>query len=166
MESAKIRSRIKCFEEGEKSSAYFFNTEKKNASDKIWTKIKCQDGSYSSNINVILKEQKLFYNALFTSEGTDETEAQSLLNNVDKVLNEEEKQECDAEITEQEIFDTIKLLKNNKSPGDDGIVSEFYKEYWYLIREKFTEVLRYIFISNTLSKSQYNAVLTLLYKKR
>ena len=34
-----------------------------------------------------------------------------------------------------------------------------------MIREKFTEVLRYIFNSNTLSKSQYNAVLTLLYKK-
>ena len=32
LESAKIKSRIKCFEEGEKSSAYFFNTEKKNTS--------------------------------------------------------------------------------------------------------------------------------------
>ena len=73
---------------------------------------------------------------------------------------------CEGEITEQEIFDTIKLLKTNKSPGDDGIVSEFYKEYWYLIHEQFTQVLKYIFNTNTLSKSQYNAVLTLLYKKR
>ena len=72
---------------------------------------------------------------------------------------------CDAEITEQEIYNTIKLLKTNKSPGDDGIVSEFYKEYWYLIKGTFTEVLRYIFNTNVLSKSQYNAILTLLYKK-
>ena len=160
-----VKIRIKCFEEGEKSSKYFFNTEKKNASDKIWTKIKCRDGSYSSNILNILTEQKHFYESLFTSEGTDEQEAQSLLNNVDKALNEDEKTMCDGEITEQEILDTIKLLKTNKSPGDDGIVSEFYKEYWYLIHEQFTQVLKYIFNANTLSKSQYNAVLTLLYKK-
>ena len=165
LEAAKVRSRIKCYEEGEKSSKYFFNTEKKNASDKIWTKIKCRDGSYSANIYEILNEQKHFYKSLFTSEDTDEREAHALLNNVDQALNEDEKLMCDSEITEQEIFDIIKLLKTNKSPGDDGIVSEFYKEYWYLISEKFTEVLRYIFNANTLSKSQYNAVLTLLYKK-
>ena len=57
------------------------------------------------------------------------------------------------------------MLKINKSPGDDGIVSEFYKEYWYLIRKEFTRVLTYIFDANTLSPSQYNAILTLLYKK-
>ena len=102
-----------------------FNTEKKNASDKIWTKIKCQDGSYSSNINVILNEQKQCYETLFTSEGSNETEADALLDNVDKVLNEDEKLLCDAEITEKEIYDTIKLLKIDKSPGDYGIVSEF-----------------------------------------
>ena len=92
-----------------------------------------------------MTEQKHFYKSLFTSEGTDEQEAQSLLNNVDKALNEDEKTMCDGEITEQEILDTIKLLKTNKSPGDDGIVSEFYKEYWYLIHEQFTQVLKYIF---------------------
>ena len=107
----------------------------------------------------------MFYETLFTSEGSTEPEAYTLLDKVDKVLNEEEKVICDAEITEQEIYNTIKLSKTNKSPCDDGIVSEFYKEYWYLIKGKFTEVLRYIFNTNTLSQSQYNAILTLLYKK-
>ena len=108
----------------------------------------------------------MFYETLFTSEGSNEPEAYTLLGKVGKVLNEDEKVNCDAEITEQDIYNTIKLLKTNKSPGDDGIVSEFYKEYWYLIKGKFTEVLRYIFNTNTFSQSQYNAILTLLYKKR
>ena len=61
LEAAKIRSRIKIYEEGEKSSKFFFNTEKKNAAQKVWIRIKCQDGTYSSDINVILNEQKQFY---------------------------------------------------------------------------------------------------------
>ncbi|MCG8113315.1 MAG: reverse transcriptase family protein, partial [Candidatus Thiodiazotropha taylori] len=92
-------------------------------------------------------------------------EAEILLKNVDKKLNNEQQQFCDADVTEKEIYDTIKLLKSNKSPGDDGIVSEFYKVYWYLIRREFTLVLTYVFAVNTLSPSQYNAILTLLHKK-
>ena len=84
---------------------------------------------------------------------------------MDKTLNMEQKESCDANITEQEIKNTIKLLKINKAPGDNGIVSEFYKEYRYLIRKEFTRVLTYIFDANTPSRSQYNAILTLLYKK-
>ena len=64
---------------------------------------------YSSNISVILNEQKTFYKTLFTSEGSNEPEANALLDKVDKVLNEEEKEICDAEITEQETYNTIKL---------------------------------------------------------
>ena len=116
LQAVKIRSRIKCFEEGETSTKFFFNTERKIASDKIWTKIKCKNGTYSSNISAILNEQKTFYKTLFTSEGSNESEANALLDKVDKVLNEEEKVNCDAEITEQEIYNTIKLLKTNKSP--------------------------------------------------
>ena len=133
--------------------------------DKIWTKIKCRDGTYESNINAILNEQKHFYKTLFTSESTSETEASKVLDNVDKSLKTEEREFCDEEVTEQEISNAIKLLKTNKSPGDDGIVAEFYKEYWYLIHKEFTTVLKYIFKSYTLIPSQYNAVLTLLYKK-
>ena len=165
LEAAKVRSRIKIYEEGEKSSKFFFNTEKKNASEKIWNRIKCQDGTYSSNINIILNEQKQFYKNLFTSEGSDERESSTVLEHVDSVLNNDQKETCDADISEQEIKNAIKILKVNKSPGDDGIVSEFYIEYWYLIHKEFTQVIKHIFNINTLSPSQYNAILTLLYKK-
>ena len=57
------------------------------------------------------------------------------------------------------------ILKSNNSPGDDGIVSEFYKTYCYLIQNELARYIEYILENNTLSKSQYNAILTLLYKK-
>ena len=45
--AAKIRSRVKHFEEGEKSTKFFFNLEKHNISNKVWTKIKCKDVVHS-----------------------------------------------------------------------------------------------------------------------
>jgi hypothetical protein len=47
----------------------------------------------------------------------------------------------------QFTFDRIleKLQKPDKSPGENGIVSEFYRHYWYLIGEDFESVVREIF---------------------
>ena len=114
--AVKIRSRIKYFEDGEKSTKFFFNLERKNISNKLWTKIKCSDGSYSSNIFMILKEQVSFFETLLSSEGKDEHEADDLLKHVNKKLSEDEKSFCDKDITEKEIETIIKTLKFNKSP--------------------------------------------------
>ena len=164
-EAAKIRSRVKHFEEGEKSSKYFFNLEKHNVSNKIWTKIKCKDGSYKCDITSILEEQKNFFEQLFRSEGINTTEAESLLQSVDVQLSEDEKSFCEKEVTQEEIHKVIKLLKSNKSPGDDGIIAEFYQTYWYLIHDELTLVIKYALENGSLSNSQYNAIITLLYKK-
>ena len=164
-EAARIRSRVKDFEEGEKSSKYFFNLEKHNISNKLWTKIKCKDGTYKNDIKSILREQKSFFEEFFKSEGTDATEQNSLLRSVDAKLTEDEKLFFDKDVTQDEIHKIIKLLKHNKSPGDDGIISEFYQIYWYLIKDEFTQVIKYALENESLSKSQYNANITLLYKK-
>ena len=63
--AVKIRSGIKYFEDGEKSTNIFFNLERKNISNKFRTKIKCSNGSYSSNIFTILKEQVSFLKHFF-----------------------------------------------------------------------------------------------------
>ncbi|CDQ79604.1 unnamed protein product [Oncorhynchus mykiss] len=48
------------------------------------------------------------------------------LNNVHSISDIESKQ-CDEPIKVEEIIESIKHLKNNKSPGVEGINSEFYK---------------------------------------
>lgn len=65
LDAAKIRSRVKYFEEGEKSTKYFYNLEKKNINLKVWSKIKSKDGSYKTDIGSILQEQRHFYENLF-----------------------------------------------------------------------------------------------------
>ena len=59
----------------------------------------------------------------------------------------------------------VKLQKPDKSPGEDGIVSEFYKHYWYLIGEDFGSVVREIFFFQKLfCESQNRGIITLMFK--
>lgn len=45
------------------------------------------------------------------------------------VIYEDSKKNCDKEITLDEIHKNIAKLKNNKSPGNDGLTAEFYKTF-------------------------------------
>jgi hypothetical protein len=45
-EAAKIRSRVKWAEEGEKSTRYFFNLETMRGQEKLWYWVKTPDGNY------------------------------------------------------------------------------------------------------------------------
>ena len=38
---------------------------------------------------------------------------------------------CEGLISSAECINVIKELKNNKSPGTDGLTSEFYKIFWF-----------------------------------
>jgi hypothetical protein len=97
----------------------------------------------------ILEEQVIFLEKLFTSEGWDSVSATYLLNNLEKKSSQEDKEICDEGITLDEISKAVELQKPDKSPGEDGIVSEFYKHYRYLIGEDFESVVREIFDKKT-----------------
>ena len=56
-------------------------------------------------------------------------------------------------------------MPNNKSPGEDGIIIEFYKIFWNLIGDDLHEVLVHGLENEELSYSQYLALIILLYKK-
>jgi hypothetical protein len=49
-------------------------------------------------------------------------------------LDNNEKETLDEDISLEEISNVIKILKPNKSPGEDGIISEFYQLYWQDIK--------------------------------
>jgi hypothetical protein len=83
---------------------------------------------------------------------------------LEKKLSQEDKEICDEGITLDEISKAVKLQKPDKSPGEDGIVSEFYRHYWYLIGEDFESVVREIFDKKLLSESQNRGIITLMFK--
>ena len=37
---------------------------------------------------------------------------------------------CDANISQDELFKTLKSFSKNKSPGLDGLTAEFYITFW------------------------------------
>ena len=138
---------------------------KKRAHDKLWTKIKTSDGNYKEDISSILEEQIKYYQNLFTSDGCDRDSAEYLTSNLETKLNETDKEMCDKEVSIDENFNAAKLQKPDKSPRDDGISSEFYKLFWYLIGDDFVSVVKDIFRDKRLCESQYRGMITHLFKK-
>ena len=164
-EAARVRSRVKHYEAGEQSTKYFFNLEKRNAINKTWVSIKKADGAVTNKMDDILNEQVKFYSSLFSSEGWDEQSANTLLNNVTDKLKDEDKNALEITITELEVKNAIFAAKENKSPGENGIISEFYKTFWYLIKDEFYLLINEIFESAELSETQNRGILSLLFKK-
>ena len=163
-EAARIRSKCKWYEEGEKSSKYFFQLEKSNGQDKLWSRIKCEDGSYKTDIDSILDEQLKFYENLFKTEGWDEEKGNWLLQFVNTVLDENDRHDLEKDIEFVEIENSVKLLKRQKSPGEDGIIAAFYQIYWDIIKDEFSDLINEIFCEGSLCKSQGKGMISLIFK--
>jgi hypothetical protein len=88
-----------------------------------------------------MNEQVDFYSKLFQSEGWDENRAHELTKYIVNKLDNNEKETLDKDINLNEISKVIKILKPNKSPGEDGIISEFYQLFWQDIKNEFFEVI-------------------------
>ena len=62
---AMIRSKERWIQEGEKSTKYFLNLEKRNVVNKTITSLKTNDGNVITNQEELLKEQVTYYKALY-----------------------------------------------------------------------------------------------------
>ena len=49
-------------------------------------------------------------------------------------LSDIQRTQCGGLMTENELFKSIKSLKNNKTPGTDGLTAEFYQFFWQDIK--------------------------------
>ena len=56
-------------------------------------------------------------------------------------------------------------MKNNKSPGSDGLSVEFYKTFWPQIKNDLIDSLNLAYDNGSLSTTQKRSILSLLFKK-
>ena len=127
-----LRSLCNDYEQGEKCSKYFFSLEKFRAKQKTISRLKLSGESFTSDQKTILDECRLFYKNLYCKNVNVNPDAHPdfFTNVTTPKLTETEKQFCDTDLTEEELFKTLKTFSKNKSPGLDGITAEFYISFW------------------------------------
>ena len=160
-----IRSRARWHEQGEKSSKYFLNLEKRNQIRKNIRSLNVNNTTIT-NPKDILNEEAKYYQSLYTSKMVfQENDFEKFTENlIIPKLTEEEKNSCEGLISNGECQKVIKNMKNNKSPGNDGIPVEFYKIFWPNIGKLVIECFNESYANGSLSTSQKQAVITLIDK--
>ena len=103
---------------------------------------------------------------MYTSEANDHTDTYEdiFYPNTGNKLTEEDRQLLEKCIEIEEMKNTVQQLKNNKSPGIDGLPAEFYKIFWNDIKHILFESFNFSIYSGKLSISQRQGVMSLLPK--
>jgi len=125
-----VRSRQKWMEAGEKNTKYFFGLEKRNREITSVNKL-IINGHTNENPKDISCFVSQFYSKLY-SPSSQLNEADCFLSNLSTSINKitsDYKNSCDKELNIEEIINCINSLKENKSPGNDGLTGEFYKHF-------------------------------------
>ena len=78
----------------------------------------------------ILEKQVQLYKELYKSQDVHENDMETFLVNLKAKLSESSALYLDSQITASELSKAVQQMKTNKSPGPDGITSEFYKLHW------------------------------------
>ena len=112
---------------------YFKVLERQNLQNQTIYKFYSDDNKskYSSDLKDIFKSAKKFYEKLYIQETTSNaatTEFLSKIPNKKKPSNEKFNL-CKAKISLDEIIKSINSQTNNKSQGNDGLTTEFYKHF-------------------------------------
>ena len=86
-----------------------------------------------NNKKDINKELYLYYkNLLNERQHLSEHDINNFLNTVSNFpqLSTEQSLECEKDITEKELFEALKSMRNDKSSGNDGLNKEFIETFW------------------------------------
>ena len=132
MEGVAIRARIKEQTEGEQASSSLIGKQNANRIKPKICKIKTEY-SDDSCPNVVLNSQESiskyvssYYQSLYDETVTDKGKQDWFLSFVDNCVSENDNNALIAQISDEEIFFTLKSFNNNKSHGIESLPVEFY----------------------------------------
>ena len=165
-----LRSKCQWYEEGEKSSKFFMNLEKKNSVNNSLKKIIVNRDNVDIEItdkNDILGNIHEFYSNLFkrTSDKTDD-QCDIFLRDIDVPnISNQHMLLCENDISLDELKNTLFSMTNGKTPGNDGLSVEFYRTFWENLKSTLHSSVQYSFQVGKLSISQRQAIIKLLEKR-
>ncbi|MCG7875526.1 MAG: reverse transcriptase domain-containing protein [Candidatus Thiodiazotropha endolucinida] len=157
-----LRSKANLVENDERNSKYFASLEKKRSESKTISMLLINN-EMKTEQREILKESETFYKNLYKKRETENTVYNFFDESMNK-LEETEKDICDGLLTEEECKSALKDMKNQKSPGSDGLTVEFFKIFWNDIKQYYVNSLNYSYETGSLTDLQKQSIITLIPK--
>lgn len=112
-----------------------------------------------------MKVVEEYYRSLFGEEKADGDAQEKILGFLEERLSEDERKIMERSITNHELYEATKTMKNNKVPGIDGLTKEFYITFWDLIGDHLLEVFNEMCEKGRMPKSMRTGVISLIHKK-
>ena len=156
-----FRSKVRWYEEGEKSTKYFFSLEKARYNAKTCYKIIDENQIEIEEPTKILEVQRKYFQELYKQ---DKEVKFTLQNKYNIMVPQQIKEQQDIQLTLEDLQEAAKLMKNNKTPGEDGIPIDFYKVFWSKIKLVFYETVLQAYTEQKLHDSARNGILNLIPK--
>lgn len=163
LEGSKIRSRIQYIEETEKPTRYFLRKEVQKMKGRKINKLTDTNGNDVTTNEGIMKICKDFYENLFGSEGVDQSLVEHFLEGV-PTLPTDLKEQCEGLLTYEECVESIKSMKDGKTPGSDGLPKEFYVQFFHLFGQDYVNMINLCYDLGQLTESQRLGLIRLICK--
>ena len=154
-----MHSRARWYKHGKRKSKYFYNLEKSKQKKKHITSLVNNDGDKITNPKDILEEEERF---LHIKKYEPNCPTFSEFFEKENALSEKIAKTCEGVMSVHECELVLKTMENNKSPGTDGLMPEFYRYFWNLLSSFMVSSLNnyYAFRNRTLSISQRQGIIS------
>ena len=113
----------------------------------------------------ILSETKSFYQNIY-KQNKNITDNTDFFNEINlNVLSDEKKNQCEGKLSEYKCAMPLKGMNNNKSPGSDGLTTEFFKIFWNTIKTFYLDSINLSFETKYLTLLQKRELFPLYLKR-
>ena len=153
------------YEINEPDISMYSQFEKRYQAQNVIYQLVDDKGDIHSDQDSLITVTDKYYTALFSKSRTNITKQDKILKNIVNRISNADRTKLDSSLTIQELEKAVMSLLNNKSPGPDGITAEFYKKFWYLIKDRFLAYLNEAKLSG-LRKYRNTSSTTLVYKHK
>ena len=150
-----INETVTFFSKKLQTPRFFLNLEKKRGNQNQIRKLIIDEKEIDGDVE-ILKKIESFYETLLKSLSVSITTPS---------LNNDQINLCEKDLSETDLYNAMKNMQNNKSPGNDGLTKEFYEGFWDEMKELLIASATEAKHRGELSISQRQAIIKLIEKK-
>ncbi|XP_077237123.1 uncharacterized protein LOC143878767 [Tasmannia lanceolata] len=135
------KSRVNWLTLGDSNTAFFHSAMMAHQNQNNIQGTSTPDGTFSTDPSIISNTMVDFFSNLLNSSENNQPTAKSIIPDPIRNLTTLQLDHLAKPFSKEEIWDTISSSDGNKAPGPDDFNGDFFKAFWYLVKDDITEAI-------------------------